>query len=128
MTELIRILEVSRLNAPQCLTLAIPYQDSVIDERARSGMDGTEFEILLVCYGGNQLVAYLNQCPHTGVNLNWQQNQCFDSSQRYLACSLHGACIYGPCRGESLKRVPLIVDGGAIFIDPPDLLVTDFKR
>jgi len=113
MTKLIKISEVSNLSAPQCQTLDISYQDSV-------------FDILLVCYGSNQLAAYLNQCPHTGVNLNWQQNDCFDFSQRYLACSLHGAlfqpddgfCIYGPCREQSLLPVALVIEGDAIFIDP----------
>ncbi len=116
MSELIKIAEVNSLSAPQCRTLDIPIQNVVHNGK---------IDILLVCYGDNQLVAYLNQCPHTGVNLNWQQDQCFDFEQRYLACSLHGAlfqpedgvCIYGPCRGQSLQSVPLIIEAGGIFID-----------
>ncbi len=116
MSRLIKISERSSLSAPQCLTLDIPIQNTVHSER---------LEILLVCYADNQLAAYLNRCPHTGVNLNWQPNQCFDFEQRYLACSLHGAlfqpedgfCVYGPCRGQGLQRVPLIIEGDEIFID-----------
>ncbi|VAW97713.1 hypothetical protein MNBD_GAMMA23-606 [hydrothermal vent metagenome] len=116
MSELIKISEVGSLNAPQCLTLDIPIQNVVRN---------SPLEVLLVCYGDNQLAAYLNQCPHTGVNLNWQPDQCFDFELRYLACSLHGAlfqpadgvCIYGPCRGQSLQSVPLIIKADGIFID-----------
>lgn len=117
MRELIKISDVSSLTAPQCLTLDISCQNATRND---------EIEILLVCYGSNQLAAYLNQCPHTGVNLNWQPNECFDLEQRYLACSLHGAlfqpedgfCVYGPCRGQSLQPVALVIEGDGIFIDP----------
>lgn len=57
-----------------------------------------------------QLYAYRNQCPHAGVNLEWQPNQFLDASEEYIQCATHGAkfriedglCIYGPCQGQSL--------------------------
>lgn len=113
MSELIKIFKISHLAVAQCQTLDISYQDSTL-------------EIILACYSVNKIVAYINQCPHTGVNLNWQQNQCFDFTQRYLACSLHGAlfepknglCIHGPCIGQYLTPIGLIIKDGDIFIDP----------
>jgi len=69
--------------------------------------------------------AYQNSCPHTGVSLNWLPNQFFDPGQEYLLCGLHGAlfqpqdglCIYGPCVGRSLTRLPVLERAGEIVLD-----------
>jgi nitrite reductase/ring-hydroxylating ferredoxin subunit len=66
--------------------------------------------------------AYRNQCPHTGVSLNWQPHQFFDYQQRLLQCALHGAlfepdtglCIHGPCLGDSLHPLPVIRTGTSL--------------
>lgn len=112
MKGLIKILKISDLSVAQCRTIEVSYKDSIL-------------ELLVVCYAPDKIAAYLNQCPHTGVNLNWQQDQCYDYSQQYLACSVHGAlfqpsdglCIYGPCIGQSLVSVKIIMEGDSIFID-----------
>lgn len=111
MNKRIKISEISQLKVLQCLTLEISHNDSIVD-------------ILLLSHAKDKFAAYLNQCPHTGINLNWQPNKCFDSSEKYLICSLHGAlfqpddglCIYGPCTGESLKPLELEIEGDDIFI------------
>lgn len=67
---------------------------------------------------------YENSCPHTGVNLNWQEGQFFSVDGRFLQCSLHGAlfepvnglCVSGPCQGESLKPVNFVLEDGAVFV------------
>ena len=66
--------------------------------------------------------AYENSCPHTGAPLNWQEGQFFSFDGRYLQCSLHGAlfeptnglCVRGPCSGESLKPIDIVVQNGVI--------------
>jgi nitrite reductase/ring-hydroxylating ferredoxin subunit len=68
--------------------------------------------------------AYLNSCPHTRVSLNWLPNQFFDPGREYLQCSLHGAlfqphdglCIYGPCLGRALTRLPVVERAGEIAV------------
>jgi len=107
----IKLSEIKDLNVSQCLTLDVSCENQV-------------FDILLVCYSRGKFAAYLNRCPHTGVNLNWQPNQCFDFTEQYLVCSVHGAlfqpddgkCIYGPCLGQSLKSISLEIESGNIFI------------
>jgi len=112
MSNLIKILEISDITVKQCRTLDVAYNNSVL-------------ELLLVCYAENELAGYLNSCPHTGVNLNWQPDQCFDYTEQYLSCSVHGAlfqpdngkCVYGPCNGQSLTPVELIIEANAVYID-----------
>ena len=68
--------------------------------------------------------AYENSCPHTGATLNWQEEQFFSFDGRFLQCSLHGAlfeptnglCVRGPCCGESLKPIDIIVQNGAVCL------------
>lgn len=83
---------------------------------------GREFEAMLVNYQGN-LYAYMNRCPHVGINLDWVDNQFFTVDCRYLMCANHGAvfepptgeCVWGPCAGASLESVDLAVDKGKVF-------------
>lgn len=51
--------------------------------------------------------AYLNQCAHIPMEMDYQPNQFFDSTGQWLVCATHGAmyspttgqCVGGPCRG-----------------------------
>jgi nitrite reductase/ring-hydroxylating ferredoxin subunit len=85
-----------------------------------------EFEALLVNYQGN-LFAYVNRCPHTGITLDWVNNQFFSVDNRYLMCATHGAvfeppsgeCIWGPCVGLSLQSVPIEIENGQVYARLP---------
>lgn len=68
--------------------------------------------------------AWVNQCPHVGVELDWLPGRVFDDSGLYLVCAMHGAlflpesglCIAGPCKGKSLKTVPILERDGFVFL------------
>ena len=83
---------------------------------------GTKDAFLI--YINQQCYAYVNQCPHTGVNLNWQPEQFFSPDGRFLQCSLHGAlfepstgqCLRGPCVGQKLKAVEIIIEDGQVYL------------
>lgn len=85
-----------------------------------------EFEALLVNYQGD-LYAFVNRCPHTGIALDWVNNQFFSVDNRYLMCATHGAvfepptgeCIWGPCVGLSLQSVPIEIDNGQVYARLP---------
>jgi len=72
--------------------------------------------------------AYLNRCPHTGVNLDWTPGRFLDWTRRMIQCSTHGAlfriedgfCINGPCAGRSLVPLPVRERGGFIELLIPD--------
>jgi len=85
-----------------------------------------DFEALLVNYQGNHF-AYVNRCPHTGITLDWVNNQFFSSDNRYIMCATHGAvfeppsgeCVWGPCVGLSLQSLPIVIDDGQIYARLP---------
>jgi nitrite reductase/ring-hydroxylating ferredoxin subunit len=55
--------------------------------------------------------AYLNRCTHVAMEMDFQPDQFFDASGRWLLCATHGAeyapdtgeCSGGPCRGGLVK-------------------------
>ncbi len=73
------------------------------------------------------LRAWLNQCPHQGVELNWQPHRFWDPEHQYVQCTMHGAlflpdtgeCIFGPCQGDRLQSVPVRLQGNHILIQLP---------
>ena len=79
---------------------------------------------LILLRRGDQVLAYLNRCPHRGLELDWVPNQFLDPSGRYLQCATHGAlfhpedgrCIQGPCAGRGLERVPVEVEGDQVWL------------
>lgn len=66
--------------------------------------------------------AYLNQCAHVGVELDWMEGEFFDSARRHLICATHGAtyapenghCIAGPCKGARLVPLPVVEHDGQV--------------
>ena len=85
--------------------------------------DDIEKNAFLVRYK-QSCYAYENSCPHTGATLNWREEQFFSFDGRFLQCSLHGAlfepttglCVRGPCCGESLKQIDIVVQDGAVCL------------
>ena len=68
--------------------------------------------------------AYLNRCPHLGVELNWMPGNFMDTDKQFIQCASHGAlflpgtgeCIAGPCQGDSLTALDVRIAGGQIQI------------
>ncbi|MGO4305416.1 Rieske (2Fe-2S) protein [Cupriavidus sp. RAF12] len=67
--------------------------------------------------------AYLNQCAHVPMELDWQEGHFFDSTGLYLMCATHGAtyapdtglCVGGPCRGAALVKLRTEEREGAVY-------------
>jgi nitrite reductase/ring-hydroxylating ferredoxin subunit len=101
---------------------AICRVDDLADKTGRGFtvmVDGAETAILVVRLG-SAIRAYVNRCPHLELNLDWQPDHFFDFERKHILCGMHGAlfrvgdgvCIYGPCLGRALTRVPIeVVDG-----------------
>lgn len=71
--------------------------------------------------------AWLNVCPHAGRRLDWAPGRFLRGKDGLLVCAVHGAsfdlrdglCIAGPCRGERLREVPVVVRDGRVFLASP---------
>ena len=98
--------------------IPLPSLDSLPDNHTKSFVIyelTPPLDIILIHHCG-QHYAYIDQCPHFGVSLNWKPDQYYDVENHYLQCSTHGAkfqidnglCIYGPCHGAFLKSIMLL--------------------
>ncbi len=98
------------------------------------GGDGIRFEwrsrvaarpqpAFVVRYGGLPR-AYLNQCRHVSVELDWPEGKFFDESGIYLVCATHGAtysadtgrCQAGPCASRGLRKLECLDEQGSIWV------------
>lgn len=87
-------------------------------------MIGGDAESLILHRQGGQARAWLNVCPHAGRRLDWAPGQFLKSKDGHLVCAAHGAsfelgrgdCVAGPCRGDSLRAVPVQVRDGEVWL------------
>ncbi|WP_084004697.1 Rieske (2Fe-2S) protein [Terasakiispira papahanaumokuakeensis] len=71
--------------------------------------------------------AYLNQCPHRGIPLDWTPGQVLDQSGQLLLCAMHGAlfhpenghCLAGPCQGKALVAIDIEVTQNRLWLSLP---------
>lgn len=79
---------------------------------------------LFVVRKGNSVFGYLNDCPHIGTPLNWQNDAFLTFDKSMIICATHGAlfqiddghCTAGPCIGAKLTPVEIdCVDGEVIL-------------
>ena len=62
--------------------------------------------------------------PHIGTPLDFMPDQFLTRDRRHLLCSTHGAlfeiatglCIYGPCKGRSLRAVSVALRDGVVVV------------
>ena len=86
-------------------------------------LDG-DAESLLLYRDGDEVRAWLNVCPHAGRRLDWAPGQFLTTADGLLVCAAHGAsfelaggaCVAGPCRGQSLRAVAVAVRDGAVWL------------
>jgi nitrite reductase/ring-hydroxylating ferredoxin subunit len=94
--------------------------DGVRFDIARSG--GTVPAFVLRIDGRPR--AWLNQCAHVPVELDWMPGRFLDDTGTVIVCATHGAvydaadgtCIAGPCRGRRLHPVPCRESDGWIEV------------
>lgn len=68
--------------------------------------------------------AYVNRCPHLGIELNWMPGRFMDTDNCFIQCATHGAlflpdngeCISGPCQGEALAPLDVAERSDGIYI------------
>jgi nitrite reductase/ring-hydroxylating ferredoxin subunit len=71
--------------------------------------------------------AYVNRCRHMPTPLDFVRDDFLSDDGRFLRCYTHGAlyefgtglCVDGPCKGESLYRLPVRVDRDEVLVGCP---------
>lgn len=66
--------------------------------------------------------AYVNRCPHIGMELDFMPGEFFDLSGDSLICATHaatydpstGACTSGPCNGAGLEVLQVTERNGRV--------------
>ncbi len=119
MTEGVR----TSLNPEAAAAKSLVAFDALLDGgllEIEAEIDGVA-ESLILHRDGDDVRAWLNICPHAGRRLDWAPGKFLLSREGLLVCAAHGAsfelregaCVAGPCRGESLRAVAVdVVDGG----------------
>ncbi|MEM7343807.1 MAG: Rieske (2Fe-2S) protein [Chloroflexota bacterium] len=83
--------------------------------------DDKTLDAFVVRYQG-RAYAWLNYCPHYGVDLGGSDGGFWAADGQSIVCQLHkahfrpddGFCIEGPCEGDSLTVIPLEESEGVI--------------
>lgn len=87
---------------------------------------GHEATGFVVRFGG-AVHAYVNQCSHVAMELDWQPGDVFDRQLPVLVCATHGAlfepdtgrCAGGPCMGRGGLRALVVEErDGAVWWTP----------
>lgn len=89
--------------------------------------DGRDPPTGFVFLRNGTLYAYLNRCPHLGIELNWMPGRFMDSDDCFIQCATHGAlfipedghCIAGPCQGDALTPLQVTEDSGSVLVRLP---------
>lgn len=87
------------------------------------GRHGRTESAFVIRYLG-RVFAYLNNCAHIPIELDWVEGEFFDKSGLYLICSTHGAtyepatgyCVMGPCKGRHLIALQVVERGDKIYL------------
>lgn len=99
-------------------------------------VDG-DAESLILHRRGGQVLAWLNVCPHAGRRLDWAPGHFLTDKDGHLVCAAHGAvfeltggqCVAGPCRGDRLRAVAVVVVNGSVLLaQPPATVLSDDPR
>jgi nitrite reductase/ring-hydroxylating ferredoxin subunit len=76
---------------------------------------------------GDTVHGYVNHCPHAGHRLNFLPDRFLTPDGQLIQCLSHGAvfdkasglCVQGPCAGEALKRIAVVVAADEVRLEEP---------
>lgn len=85
---------------------------------------------IFVVRRGDTVFAYRNHCPHTGSPLDWQPDQFLNLERTLIQCATHlalfriedGLCLAGPCAGQALAPVEVVLENGWVLVPGEEIL------
>lgn len=99
--------------------------DEIPDGEARGfGPAAGGFTGLFAIRQREKIFAYVNSCPHIGVPLDWAPHRFLSTDRSRIICSMHGAafriddglCTQGPCLGDRLEAVMIVISDGQVLV------------
>jgi nitrite reductase/ring-hydroxylating ferredoxin subunit len=115
-----------------CRIEELPDGDARGFDPSRLGRD-----TMLVVRQGSRLYAWRDSCPHIdGVPMPWRKDAYLNAAHDRIVCSAHGAlfdivtgrCTLGPCLGQFLQPVRVMVDeGGTVYTEVDDAPIGPFS-
>lgn len=111
------------LNGTRRICASVELLDSAHGVRFALPHLGPRVTGFAVRYQGT-VYAFVNQCAHVPVELDWNEGDFFDLSKHYLICATHGAqyqpqtgyCVLGPCKGKRLTPIKVLEQEGEVHI------------
>jgi nitrite reductase/ring-hydroxylating ferredoxin subunit len=112
-----------RMESVNCLLIPIADIENNRPTAFNTLIDNKNIDLIIV-RDSSQFHVYVNQCPHQGRRLDYAPGQ-FLSKSNTIICAAHGAtfdlasglCVQGPCRGESLIKLPAELMDGHLRIE-----------
>ena len=110
-----------------CAATELEVGAAVVVDLPRPGGRGPRRQAMVTRLPGGELRAYLNLCKHLPVPLNAYQGDVLVPDGTRFLCRTHGAeyrsedglCVEGPCTGEALDPIEVVVRDGALFVVDP---------
>ncbi|MGJ7542447.1 Rieske (2Fe-2S) protein [Variovorax sp. LT1R16] len=108
-------------------SLRLCHRDELPEGGARGFMPSRAgSDTMFVVRRDGELFAYRDACPHwPGSAMAWRRHAYLNREGSRIVCNGHGAefeidtgrCTLGPCLGQALTPVPLVVtDVGEVFL------------
>jgi len=105
--------------------VALARGDDVPDFGAmvvHAGEGDARVSLILTRHAGG-VSCFRNRCAHANYPLQRADGRVVVQEARYLVCAAHGAsytlsdgaCAGGPCNGDGLERVAIVVREGVVF-------------
>lgn len=87
-------------------------------------LDGRPTQVMAI-RRGDAVHVYVNSCPHIGAPLDMRAGRFLNAEKSHILCANHGAlfriedgaCVHGPCAGESLQAVAVAVRHGRVYAE-----------
>jgi nitrite reductase/ring-hydroxylating ferredoxin subunit len=81
----------------------------------------------------NQFFGFENACPHQGWRLDTRPGEFLDGEGNFITCGNHhaqfdpdtGHCFIGPCQGQHLTPITLVIDDGDVCLTGVQLAEED---